>query len=324
MTLVISRADLPHALKVENCIHAVAAAHAQMARGEVALPVRSYLQLPDDRGRVAIMPAVLSGASVMGMKIRSTIVDPDSGAASVGGFVVLQDLRNGEVLAIMDATYVTNLRTAAASALATKLMARPDSEVLGVLGAGVQARAHIDALRSVLPIKEVLVWSRQRATAEMLLVDAQSSGLSIVICDEPRQVVERADVVCTVTRSAKPVLLGAWLRPGMHVNAVGASTLDARELDGEAVARSRVVVDSLEAIVQESGDIMLAVDEGLFLLENVAGELGDLVTDRVPGRTSDTEITLYKSLGVAAQDVAAAHEAYVRARERGIGYDINI
>lgn len=325
MTLILSAADLRQALTTEACLDALAAVHAELTAGRTVLPVRTYLHNEEANGRMAVMPAMLLDSRAIGVKLQCTFPgNADRGRSPVSGVVVLMDGETGEPLAIMDSAAVTEIRTAGASALATRFLAREDAHVLAVLGAGVQARAHIRALRAVRPVDEVRIWSRPHDGAQRLRDEvAAEHGLKVEVFDAAEDAVRGADLICTVTRSADPVLRGRDLAPGAHINAVGAFTATTRELDSDAIAMARVVVDSREAIQKESGDILIAVAEGRIGLDHITAELGDLVTGASPGRERDDEVTVYKSLGVGVQDVAAAAAAYARARELGIGTAID-
>jgi alanine dehydrogenase len=241
------------------------------------------------------------------------------------GVVLLFEPDHGQLRAIVDATSVTAIRTAAVSGLATRLLAREDAGELALLGAGVLALPHVDAVRCVRPIRRVRVWNRSAArAAEFTLQARERFGLEVVVSPSAADAVDGADVVCTITGSRTPVLEGAWLAPGTHVNAVGASLPTARELDTAAVVRSRLFVDRRESAVNEAGDYLVPLKEGAIAPSHILGELGDLLGSAVQGRSSRSDITLFKSLGLAVEDVAAVRHVYEKARAAGRGVPVSL
>jgi ornithine cyclodeaminase len=236
------------------------------------------------------------------------------------GAVLLFEAERGRMLAIIDATSVTAIRTAAVSAVATRRLARADASTLALVGSGVQARTHLEAMRLVRPLSSVRVASqtpeRARAFARR---ESSAQGIPIAACGSVEEAVTGADIVCTVTSSRVPVVRGAWLSPGTHVNAVGSSVASARELDSDAVVRSRLFVDRRESAMAEAGDFLIPRDEGTVGNAHILGELGELEIGAVPGRTAPDQITLFKSVGLAVEDVAAASLIYSRARGSGVG-----
>jgi ornithine cyclodeaminase/alanine dehydrogenase len=232
----------------------------------------------------------------------------------------------GECVAVLDGAAITRYRTAAASAVATRYLARPGSHILGLIGAGTLAVQHAKALAVVAPIQTIVVWSRSAATLEGFL-DAIGPDLAkcTVPAPDPRSVVTASDIVCTLTPSRTPVLHGAWLRPGQHVNAVGARPRPThRELDGHAMARATLVVDSVPTALAKSGDLLEAITEGALPADLPLRDLGAVVTGRAPGRTSASEITVFDSVGLAAQDLALASAVIERARETGAGRELEL
>ena len=319
--LILNQREIAQLLPVGTCIEVMAAALAAMTRGEVVLPLRPMMRLPEDKGLVAMMPAWLGEPRALGLKVIS-IMPGNQGTQydSHPGIVLLLDAEHGQPLAIMDASEITAIRTAAVSGLATRLLAREDAAVLALLGSGVQARTHLEAMLAVRPLREVRVWSRTSANAQRFAEQATARHrLPVHAVASAEQAVTGADLICTVTASNEPVLKGAWLRPGAHVNAVGVSQRTARELDAAAVARSLLFVDRRESALNEAGDFLLAREEGAVSDDHILGEIGEVLLGRIPGRRSADDITLFKSLGLAIEDVAAAHYLYERAREQGAG-----
>jgi ornithine cyclodeaminase/alanine dehydrogenase-like protein (mu-crystallin family) len=315
--LVVSHADVARLLPMDACIEVIAEAMRTTSLGGAVLPLRSVVWMPDRTGMIGLMPGFLGPPASLGLKVVSIFPgNHGTGYDSHQGVVMLFDVQHGFPLAIMDASSITAIRTAAASGVATRALARDDAGDLAILGAGVQARTHLAAMRAVRPIRRVRVWSRNRATAQRF---ADDSPVAVEVMATARAAVEGADLVCTVTSAREPVLEGAWLRPGAHINAVGACFASARELDTAAVVRARLIVDRRESTLNESGDFRIPRAEGAIGDDHIAGELGDVLLDRVPGRRAPDEVTLYKSLGIAIQDLAAAHHIYARATATGGG-----
>jgi ornithine cyclodeaminase len=226
---------------------------------------------------------------------------------------------------MMDGASITAIRTAAVSAVATRLLAREDASELALLGSGVQARTHLEALLAVRPVSRVRVWSRTAAHSERFASEeSQKWSLPIESVATPREAVEGADLVCTVTLSQEPVLAGEWLRPGAHINAVGSCTPNARELDATTVARSRLWVDRRESCLAEAGNFLLARREGAVDDAHIQGEIGDLLLAKVTGRKSRDEITLFESLGLAVEDLAVARFLFRKAQEEGVGSGVEL
>jgi ornithine cyclodeaminase len=272
--------------------------------------------MPDRHGLLGVMPGILGSPGdddpnrpVAGVKVITVMPGNHAhGEESHQGVVVLFEQERGRPLAVLDATAVTAIRTAAASAVATRALAREDAGDLAILGSGTQARSHLEAMRAVRTLRRVRVWSRNPESARRF---AEEEGVETAA--SAREAVEGADLICTVTAATSPILQGDWISPGAHVNAVGACTPKARELDSAAVARSRLFVDRLESALAEAGDFLLAREEGAVTDAHILGELGEVLEGRVPGRRSAEEITLFKSLGIAVEDLAAGRHVYRKA-----------
>jgi ornithine cyclodeaminase/alanine dehydrogenase-like protein (mu-crystallin family) len=239
--------------------------------------------------------------------------------------VMLFSADTGKMIAAMDGNYITAVRTACVSAMATKALANPESRVLGVLGAGVQARAHIRALTQSRKISEIRVYDIFAASARQLQESLQQEiGVKIDVVQSAREAVQGADLLVTVTTAEEPIVKADWLKPGMHINAVGSHRPDLREIDGRTLAAAKIVVDSREAIMAECGDVLLAIEEKAITANSVHAEIGEVLAGKKPGRTSSDEITLYKAVGIAIQDVATAHLVYRKALERNVGTNIEV
>jgi alanine dehydrogenase len=285
-------------LRMEDLIPAVARALADLSAGRVVQPIRTMLSVAEHQGFFAVMPAY---AGALGAKLV-TFYPANQGIPTHHALILLFRPETGEPLAVLDGRLITEMRTAAASAVATRLLARPEASVLAILGSGVQARSHLEALRLVRGFREVRVWSPRNAA-----VFAERFGVRAAASAE--EAVRGADVVVVATAARTPILFGEWLSPGAHVNAVGAVRPDWRELDDVTLRRARLYVDSREAATQEAGDVIAA--PGVF------AEIGEVVAGTRPGRQSEEEVTLFKSVGVAVEDVAAADLVYRAVSSQG-------
>ena len=319
--LIVNETEVRRLLPMAECLGVMEQALAALARGEALLPLRQVLMLPGGAGAFAAMPAHLSDPACMGLKVISVFPgNHGTGLDSHQGAVLLFETEHGRLLAIMDASSITAIRTAAVSGVATRLLARPEASTLALLGSGVQAATHstpwpwcgrssVCACGAAMP-PTPRAWPRPRAPGHPFDIDVAATA---------RDAVVGADIVCTVTSSRTPVLEGEWLSPGAHVNAVGASLAATRELDSAAVARACVFVDRRESAAHEAGDLLIPRAEGAIGDGHVRGEIGDVIVGREPGRRSADDITLFKSLGLAVEDVAAAHHIFARARDAGAG-----
>ncbi len=319
--LVISGEDVRTLLPMDRCIGLMADALTALARGEAAVPLRTAMWLPERTGLLGMMPAWYGPASVMGIKVVS-VMPHNHGTAydSHQGGVLLFETGHGIPLALVDASAITAIRTAAVSGVATRLLARPDAHDLAILGSGVQATTHLEAMLLARSIRRVRVWSRDPEHAQQFgRREGERHGITLEVAADVESAVRGADIVCTTTSAREPVLAGRWLTPGAHINAAGSSVRFARELDGEAVARSRLFVDRSESTRNEAGDFLLAKAEGMVSDDHIAGELGDVLRGVLGGRQQAEEITLFKSLGLGVEDVVASQYVYEQAKAQGRG-----
>jgi ornithine cyclodeaminase len=321
--LFLNREDVEALLPVGECIEVMAGALGALARGEAFQPLRAAHWLPDRRGLLVTMPGGLFGedGGVLGVKVLTVFPgNAAHGEESHQGAVLLFEAERGRPLAFLDASSITAIRTAAVSALATRLLAREDAGDLAILGSGVQARTHLAALREVRPLRRVRVWSRDPENARRFAAEESARyGLPVEPVATAREAVEGADLLCTVTAAVEPVVLGEWIAPGCHINAVGACTPNARELDTAAVVRSRLFVDRRESALHEPGEILTPLREGAIGEDHILGEIGELVIGRVAGRLAPEDVTLFESLGLTVEDLASARYIYRKALEQGRG-----
>jgi ornithine cyclodeaminase/alanine dehydrogenase-like protein (mu-crystallin family) len=325
--LVLSAADVHDLLGYAECAQAMRDVLAARARGEVFQPLRTILQPPGAAGLMALMPSYQSGpAAGYGLKaICITPGNPAIGLDSHQGIVLLSSPQTGEPLAVLNASAVTEIRTAAVSAVATSLLARPDADVLAIIGTGVQATAHLRAIAATRPLAEIRVAGRTPAkAAAFAAAETTADGHAaapVIACDSVRDAVAGAAIVVTATSSAEPVLRSDWLAPGAHINAVGACLPHTREIDTKTMAAAALFADSRESVLAESGDYLLAAAEGAAGPEHIRAEIGDLLAGLTPadGRRTPDEITIFESLGLAVEDLAAAAVVYQAARKHEAG-----
>ncbi len=319
--LILNQSEVARLLPMGECIEAMAGALSALARGEALLPLRQVVMLPNNLGALAAMPAYSEALKAIGVKVitvfpanRGTDFDSHQGA------VLLFEAGHGSLKAIVDASEVTAIRTAAVSAVATRLLARPGAGDLTILGSGVQARAHLDAMLLVRPIKRIRVWSpTPDHVKEFAERESKRHGVEVEAMGSARGAVKEAGIICTTTSSREPVLRGEWIEPGAHINAVGASVRTARELDTAAVKKARLFVDRRESALSEAGDILIPISEKAIREDHIRGEIGDVLVGKAAGRGSAREITLFKSLGLAVEDLASVHLIYTKAVEQGVG-----
>jgi len=316
---ILTAADVRQALDVEGAIVAQREAFRQLAAGQAEIPPRTVMPVPG--GTSLFMPGLITESGALGLKVVSVIPDnPGRGIAPVLGVVVLFDPETGEPVALMDATYLTALRTAAGSALATDVLADSDASVLTVFGAGAQAREHIRAVQAVRPIRQVRTVSRTRARAESLAADVAPATAHVF--DDRAAAVRGAHVIVTATNSPTPVFDGRDVDPRTHINAVGAYTPHTREVDEHVVSRARLVVDTREGAMEEAGDLLIPIAAGLIGPDDIAAELGQIVAGDEPRGRQGRELSFYKSVGNAVQDLITARHVLEAAREQDLGTSV--
>ncbi len=324
--LLLSASEVQSVIDIDELIAALAQAHIQYSTGNAVMPVRLVVPLPQIHGRITSMPGFLRQDQSLGMKVVTYFQNnPGQGLPAILATIMLFSAETGKIMAVMDGTYITTIRTACASAMATRVLARAETPVLGIIGAGVQARAHIRALSRVRKLGKIKIYSPSATSALAVKNELEAeAGVAIEPAANAEQAVRDSDLVVTVSTAKNPVLETNWLKPGAHINAVGSHRPDLREIDGATLSGSTVVVDSREAIMSECGDILLAVKEKSFSEQDIHAEIGEVLAGSKSGRNGAEEITLYKSVGIAIQDVATAQLVYTRARERKIGTDFEI
>jgi ornithine cyclodeaminase/alanine dehydrogenase-like protein (mu-crystallin family) len=321
--LVLAAADVHAVLDYTDCAAAMRGALTALTAGRAQQPLRTVIKPDGAAGIVALMPAYLAdGEGCYGLKaLCITPANPAAGLDAHQGVVLLSDGKTGAPVAILNASALTEIRTAAVSVVATELLARPDADTLAVIGSGVQARAHIRALDQARPLSEVRVASRDQESARRLAAALRGQTRAPVrSCESARAAVDGADIIVTATSSPEPVLQRDWVVPGTHINAVGACLPNARELDTATVAACVLIADRRESVLAESGDYLLAAADGAVGPDHIRAELGELLLGGAHGRVAAEDITTFESLGLAIEDLAAAELAYrraVQARDAG-------
>jgi ornithine cyclodeaminase/alanine dehydrogenase-like protein (mu-crystallin family) len=323
---VLSGADVEQALTMRDCIAAMDTVLREHAAGQLYLPLRSVVRPPKSpAGFMGLMTAHRAGAApAFGLKAVAIFPEnPTRGLDAHQGVVVVFDGHDGRVTAVLDASAVTAIRTAAVSAVATRALAREGSSTLAVLGAGVQARSHIEAMACVMPLERVRIYARRGETAQALAAEtAARYGIDAAAAGSVEEALRDAQVVVTTTTAREPIVERAWLMPGAHVNAVGSSIPTTRELDGATMAAARIVVDARESATNESGDILLAQREGTLSADVELSELGEVLSGSAQGRTGPDDLTVFVSLGLAVEDLAAAELALRVAATSGLGAEV--
>ncbi len=341
MPILLSEQDVRIVLSMDDLIGAMEAALVAFSANHVAQPLRTVIEVGLQKAFFGVMPACipesasayvrqepsrtsarpgqsLGDGGALGAKLVTVFgSNPAVGLPTHLATIVLLDSMTGELLAVMDGRYITEARTAAVSAVSTKLLAREGAGVLAMIGSGVQARSHVDAIGRVRPLRGVRVWSPNAERRGAFAREMQPrTHAPITLCESARDALDGADIVVLATSAREPVVRSEWIGAGAHVCAVGACRPDQREMDSALVSRGRLFVDSRSGALTEAGDVLLAMKDGPV---SIAGELGELAAGLVAGRGSADEVTIFKSLGMAVEDVAAAHLAYVKAAERGLG-----
>ena len=309
--LIVSESEVESLLTMGECIEVMERVLSSLARGEMHQPLRNAVRPTGAQGILGLMPSYSQSPPLFGLKEVCVFPgNPARGLDTHLGAVLLHSGETGELLAVMNASAITAIRTAAVSAVATKLLARENAKNLAIIGAGVQARSHLEAIPLVRKIDRVCVYSRTRSHAEQL--DAE-------VADSVEEAVRDADIIVTTTSSKEPILRREWIKPGTHINAVGSSIASAREIDSATMAAASLFVDRRESTVNESGDYLFALREGAIDEKHIRAEIGELLIGEATGRTSPTELTLFKSLGLGVEDLASAAFIFDKAKRDGAG-----
>ena len=323
---ILSADDVRRALPMAQAVEAMKDAFAQLSAGRAEVPIRLPIEVGAHNGVTLFMPAYLADDDQMAIKIVSVYDDnPAQGLPLIHALVVVIDATTGIPRAAMDGTYLTALRTGAVSGAATDLLARSDIRIAAIFGAGAQGRTQLEAICAVRSVERVWVFDPDHKRSKAY-ADEMSTRLSlpVQVAASPTEAVRQADVICTATTSTAPVFNDADLQPGVHINAVGAYTPQMQEIPVETVIRAKVIIDHLDSSMAEAGDLIIPMQQGRFSEDQIYAELGEIAAGLKPGREADSEVTLFKSVGVAVQDVAAAGRVLVAAERLGLGVDVTL
>lgn len=324
--LLLNEQDMKKVFTMEDAIKADKDALKFYSKGETCIPLRTNLAVPEHNGQSLYMPGYVAGANALGIKIISVYPDNiNKGIPTVPAFMVLVDNKTGQVCAAMDGTYLTKVRTGALAGAATDILARKDSEIYALIGTGGQAETHLEAVLTVRNIKEVRVYSRNRERVERFVermreLYSERFKVNIVAATSSDEAVKDADIITCVTTSKEPVFDGKLIKKGVHINGMGSYTPDMQELDEYVVLNSdKIYVDTLDGVLNESGDFIIPMKENKFSEKDITGELGEVIIGKAPGREREDEITLFKSVGSGVFDLVTARRIYEKAIGMGIG-----
>jgi alanine dehydrogenase len=322
-TRLLSRKDIEGFFTMRMCMEAVERAFADLATGNATMPQRTPIVVPDHHGVALFMPAHIKSLGALGAKVVTVYKDnvAKHSLPTVLGTIILLDEATGFPVALMDGGFLTAMRTGAVSGVATKYMARPEAKVAALFGTGVQAFAQVLGVHEARPLSRLIAYSIDPAEARKRFAHkiTEQTGVQVELVDDPAVAVAHADIVILATNAATPIVDGRWFAPGAHINGIGSHAPKMRELDSLTVQKSRIVCDLTGACKAEAGDFMIPAEAGEWAWDKVAGDLGDVIIGKVPGRTSRGEITLFKSVGLAIQDMSAARIVFDEAVKRGIG-----
>jgi alanine dehydrogenase len=324
---LLSAADIVAALPMAEAIGGMKYAFAQLSNGRAEAPLRTHIKV-DDVGATLVMPAILADSGDLAIKVVSVFPNNSQlGLPTIHALVLALDTVTGKPLALLEGGSLTAIRTGAVSGAATDLLARQDAQRVAIIGSGVQARTQLEAVCTVRNIKEVRVFSLLPDQARQFAREMAGRGSippSITVVEDANSAVREADIICTATTSSTPVFDGEQLKPGAHVNGIGSFTPEMQEIDMQTIKRSLVIVDSRAAALEEAGDLIIPLQKGDITQEHIAAELGEIVSGIHPGRTSPSQITFFKSVGIAVQDAAAASIAIRNALANGLGSTITL
>ncbi len=326
--LILNAAQVRQALPMKEVVETMKRAYASLSEGKAEVPLRARLNIPPHEALALFMPAYVQAETEEALAVKIVSIFPKNplrGLPYIQAAVLVLQADNGHPVALLEGASLTAIRTGGGSGAAIDLLARQDSRVVAIFGAGAQGRTQLEAACTVRSIETAWVYDRNRERAEQLVAELAGRGpipADVRVADSPRQAVEQADIICTATTSSTPVLDDADLKPGVHISAIGSYTPEMQEVPAETVLRARVVVDSRAAVLAEAGDLIQPMRQGRMSEEHIYAELGEIVLGRKAGRESDDEITYFKSVGVAVQDAMAAHLALQNAQKLGIGQHI--
>ena len=327
LALLLNRSDVQKLLPMSKAIDVVEAAFGELAAGTAEMPDRTVMTDAEVGGWIAYMPAYLKSSGALGVKAVTVYKENPSkfGIPTTVGTILVQDNKTGVVVAAMDGGLLTGIRTGASSGVATRHLARKDSKVAGVLGTGVMARSQVLAIAEVTNLETILVYSRNGDRTKGAFAEefTQITGLNVQVADSAEALVRESDVVTLITSATEPIVEDGWWKPGTHINAIGSHAVGVRELDSGTITKSKVICDQIQACLNEAGDIQIPIEEGVFSPNDIYGSIGEVINQKIPGRENDDEITLFKSVGLAVQDIACASLVYEHAVAQGVGLEFD-
>lgn len=324
--IVLKKEDIIDVFSMKDAINASKDALEIYSKGEINIPLRINIDVPKENGQSLYMPGYVAGADALGVKIISVYPDNiEKGLDSISSMMVLKNEKTGEIASLIDGTYLTKLRTGALSGVATDLLSRKDSSIFALIGTGGQAKTQLEAILNIRPIKEVRVFGRNKDKAKDFVNRMESElgdkfDFNIFTTDSSEEAIENADIITCVTTSRQPVFDGKAVKKGSHINAVGSYTPEMQEIDPYILYNSdKIYVDTLDGVLNESGDFIIPMNEGKFSEDDITGELGEVVMGKIPSRESEDEITLFKTVGTAVLDIVTAKRIYDKAEEKNVG-----
>ena len=324
--LVLSKQDIQTALPMGEGVEVMKRAFKQFYMGKATVPARIHIDVPEHNGTTLFMPGYLNEDKNITVKIVSVFADnPEKNLPAINAIVLVIDAETGIAHAILEGTYLTAIRTGATAGAATDFLAREDASSAAIFGAGPQGCAQLEAMCAVRPIRQAWIFDINRQAAQAFAADmTQRTAVSIQVGRNPMEAVANADIICTATNSIHPVFDNRDIRPGTHINAVGVYKPHIQELPADTVKRAKIVVDSRQACMEEAGDLLVPIKQGIIAQEHIYAELGEIAAGVKPGRTSEEEITLFKSVGIAVQDAAAASAVLTQAESLNLGSRIEL
>lgn len=321
---IIDGKTVRHCLSMTDCITAMAATMVALYHQQVVLPQRLSCDVNDRQDQLLVMPAAVNDPPLVGVKALTLYANnPSASLPAIQGFISLFDAASGRPVALIDAASITAIRTAAASAAATQVLARQDASILTLIGTGVQAETHLQSILAVRPIKTVNVWGRNKEKAQRFVEGVSATyDVEITVVEDIQTAVQAADIICTLTSAKHALIKGEWLKSGVHINLVGSHSPHRREVDSDTIKQARLFVEVKSAALIEAGDILIPISNNEISSSHILGEIGAVIAGDIPGRESDSDLTVYKSLGNAAQDLVAARIAFEAAQGRGDAQEI--
>lgn len=327
MALLLNRSDVQKLLPMSKAIDVVEAALGELSAGTAEMPDRTVMIDSSVGGWIAYMPAYLKSGGALGIKAVTVYKENPAkfGLPTTIGTILVQDNNTGVVVAAMDGGLLTGVRTGASGGVATKHLARKDSRIAGVLGTGVMARSQVLALAESANLDTILVYSRSDDAAKQAFAEefASATGIEVRVADSAEGLVRESDIVTLITSSVEPMVDGSWWKPGTHINAIGSHAAGVRELDSATVVKSKIICDQVQACLNEAGDIQIPIEEGVLSAGDIHGSIGEVINGTLPGRENDEEITLFKSVGLAVQDISCAALVYEQAKDQGVGLEFD-